>query len=144
MPLTIPDSMKEEHDELHEELRKATMMPGEVGQAARKVAQILHPHFEKENEIALPEISVARALAEGKTSPDFAEAKSLCQRFGAEYPTMLEEHVNIVKALGELEKAAKAAGKPDVVEFTRKLTLHAKTEEALTYPAALMIGRLLK
>ena len=88
--------MKEEHEELHQELKKATEMPGIVGQAAKKVAQILHPHFEKENEVALPEISVARERAEGKTSPNFAAAKKLCDRFSAEYPKMLEDHVNIV------------------------------------------------
>ncbi len=136
--------MKEEHEELHQELKEATEIPGKVGQAAKKVAQILHPHFEKENELALPEIGVARELAEGKTSPDFAAAKKLCDKFSAEYPKMLEEHVGIVNALEELEKAAKTAGKRDVVEFTKKLKLHAKTEEALTYPAAIMIGKLLK
>ncbi len=144
MPLMIPESMKEEHEELHQELRKATEMTGKVGQAAKKVVQILHPHFEKENELALPEIGVARELAEGKTSQDFAAAKKLCDRFSAEYPNMLEEHVVIVKACDELEKAAKSARKRSVVEFTKKLKLHAKTEEALTYPAALLIGKLLK
>jgi len=144
MPLEIPESMKEEHEELHEELKKATEVPGEIGQAARKVAQILHPHFEKENELALPEIGVARELAEGKISPDFTAAKELCNRFSLEYPKMLQEHVDIVKALDELEKAAKTARKRNVVEFARKLKLHAETEEALTYPAALMIGKLLK
>jgi predicted heme/steroid binding protein/ferredoxin len=142
MPLAIPESMKEEHEELHQELRKATEMLGPVGQAAKKVAQIFHPHFEKENEIALPEIGVARELAEGKTSPDFAAAKELCDRFSVEYPKMLEEHVSIMKALDELEEAAMTAGERSVVEFTRKLKLHAKTEEALTYPAIIMIGRL--
>src|SRR5512139_1792825 len=134
MPLVIPESMKEEHEELHQELRKATEMLGKVDQAARKVAQILDPHFEKENELALPEIGVARELAEGKTSPDFAAAKKLCDKFSMEYSKMLEEHVDIVKALDELEKAAKTARKRSVVEFTKRLKLHARTEEALTYP----------
>lgn len=144
MPLEIPGSMKEEHEELHQELRKATEIPGKVGQAAKKVAKILHPHFEKENELALPEIGVARELAEGKTSPDFATAMELCGKFKLEYEKMLQEHIEIVKALDELEKVAKTARKRNVVEFTKKLKLHAKTEEALTYPAALMIGKLLK
>ena len=53
MPLMIPKSMEEEHEELHEELRKAMKVPGKVGQAAKKVAEVLHPHFEKENELNL-------------------------------------------------------------------------------------------
>ena len=136
--------MREEHEELHRELKRATMIPGKVGEAAKRVAEVLHPHFEKENAIALPELGVARELAEGKTSTDFPKALKLCDKFKLEYPEMLKEHVAIVKALNELEKNADIAKKRSVVEFSKRLKLHAQTEEALTYPAALMIGKQLK
>jgi len=144
MPLGIPEAMREEHEELHDELRKAIKMPGAVGKAAKRVAEVLYPHFERESELALPVIGVARELAEGKTSPDFPRALELYEKFSVEYEKMLQEHVEIVKALGELEKVAKKAGKADVVDFARKLKMHAKTEEDLTYPAVLMVGKLLK
>ena len=136
--------MEEEHEELHAELAKATKTRGKVGEAAKKVAEVLHPHFEKENEIALPVIGVARELAEGKTSPDFPKALELCDKFKAEYEKMLQEHVEIVKTLDSLGKVAKTNKKKDVLEFVRKLKNHAKTEEDLTYPAVLMAGKLLK
>ncbi len=144
MPLGIPEAMEEEHEELHEELRRAVKMPGEVGKAARKVAEVLHPHFERENELALPVIGIARELAEGKTSPDFSKALKLHDQFKKEYRRMLREHEEIVEALNLLAKAAKKAKKQEVVEFTRKLKLHAQTEEALTYPTVLLVGKLLK
>jgi hypothetical protein len=144
MPLAIPEAMNEEHEELHEELRKTTKLPGAVGKAAKEVAQVLHPHFERENELALPVINVARTLAEDKTSPDFNAALDLADKFKLEYEKMLQEHVEIVKALEQLEKAARKAKKKTVVEFARKLKLHAKTEEDLTYPAVLMAGKLLR
>ena len=53
MPLEIPRAMEEEHEELHVELAKATKERGKVGEAAKKVAEVFHPHFEKENEIPL-------------------------------------------------------------------------------------------
>ncbi len=144
MPLRIPEAMNEEHEELHNELRKATRMPGAVGKTARHVAEVLHPHFERENELALPVIGIARELAEDKDSPDFSEALELCEQFQAEYERMLKEHGEIVKALVELEKAARKAKKASVLEFARKLKMHATTEEDLTYPAVLMAGKLLK
>jgi hypothetical protein len=144
MPLGIPEAMREEHEELHDELQKAIKMPGTVGKAAKRVAEVLHPHFERENELALPVIGVARELAEGRTSPDFPRALELYEKFSVEYERMLQEHVEIVKALGELEKVAKKANKTSVVDFVRKLKMHAKTEEDLTYPAVLMVGKLLK
>jgi len=144
MPLGIPKAMEEEHEELHEELRSATKIRGKVGDAAVRVAQALHPHFERENEVALPVIGVARELVEGKTSADFPKALELADKFKAEYQKMLQEHAEIVKALDELDKVARQARKRNVTDFARKLKLHAKTEEDLTYPAVLMVGKLLK
>jgi hypothetical protein len=144
MPLGIPEGMKEEHEELHDQLRKAIKMPGTVGKPAKLVTDTLHPHLERENELALPVVGIMRELAEGKTSPDYPKALQLCEQFKVEYQRMLQEHAEIVKALGELEKAAKKAKKSGVLDFARKLKMHAKTEEDLTYPGVLMAGRLLR
>lgn len=144
MTVGIPEAMAEEHKELHRDLKKATTARGEVGKAAKEVAKVLHPHFERENELALPVIGVATEVAEGKTPPDASIALKLTEIFKVEYEKMLQEHVEIVKALEVLERAARKAKKRDVIEFTRKLKLHAKTEEDLTYPAVLMVGKLLQ
>jgi len=144
MPLGIPEVMREEHEELHNELRKATKMPGSVGKKATRVAEILHPHFERENELAMPVIGIARELAEDRSSPDFPRALELSEKFRTEYEKMLHEHEEIIEALAELEKAAKRAKKRAVLEFARKLKMHAKIEEDLTYPAVLIVGKLLK
>jgi hypothetical protein len=144
MPVGIPKAMEMEHEELHDQLRKATKIRGRVGEAAVRVAQVLHSHFEKENEIALPVLGVARELAEGKTSPDFPRALELAEKFRMDYEKMLQEHVEIVRALNELERVAAKAKKRNVVEFAKKLKLHAETEEDLTYPAVLMAGKLLR
>jgi len=136
--------MEEEHEEIHQELLKAMRIPGKVSEAAKQVAQVLHPHFKRENELALPVIGVAKELAEDKASPDFPKASELAGKFKLEYEKMLQEHEEIVKALNELEKAGKQAKKYAVVEFARKLKLHAKTEEDLTYPAVLIVGKLLR
>lgn len=88
LPFGIPNTMREEHEELHSELRKATKMPGPVGKAAKNVAEVLHPHFEKENELALPIIGITRELGEGKSSEDFTKASDLYERFRPEYENM--------------------------------------------------------
>jgi len=63
----IPEAMAEEHEELHAELRKAIKIPGSVGKAARQAAEVLHPHFERENELALPVIGITKELAEANS-----------------------------------------------------------------------------
>ena len=136
--------MREEHEELHSELRRATRIHGAVGTAAKHVAEILHPHFERENELAMPVIGIAKELAEDRSSTDFPRAFELAEKFRSEYAKMLHEHEEILEALAELEKAAKRAKKHAVIEFARKLRTHAKIEEELTYPAVLMVGKLLR
>ena len=93
--------------------------------AAKQVAQVLHPHFERENKLALPVIGVARELAEGKTSSHFSNAVELSDKFKLEYEKMLQEHIDIVKALEKLEKIAKK-NKIRYVVYAKKLKLHAK------------------
>ena len=48
MEFIIPKSLKLEHEELHGELVRATKVGGKIGDSAKKVAKILHPHFMKE------------------------------------------------------------------------------------------------
>jgi hypothetical protein len=45
MKFIIPQSLQDEHEALHDRLRQATQAPGEVGEAARTLARLMHPHF---------------------------------------------------------------------------------------------------
>ena len=119
-------------------------MRGAVGKAAQHVAEVLHPHFEKENELALPIVGIMRELAEGKSSRDYSKAAQLFDRFEPEYQDMLGEHIEILAALEELEEEAWKAKNMKALQFARKLKAHAKAEEDLTYPAILIAGKLLK
>ena len=59
-------------------------------------------------------------------------------------PKMLEEHVRIHAAVADLRAAAEAAGAEAQVELADELALHARTEEEVLYPAALLVGDLLR
>src|SRR5512146_404861 len=52
--MRIPESLRVEHEAIHAELVRATNEPGAVGKAARELAAVLHPHFVREEQIALP------------------------------------------------------------------------------------------
>ena len=141
--LQIPHSLKTEHDELHSELAKAIAAGGRVSEAAQEVARLLHPHFVKEEEYALPQLGLLRPLAEARITPDMAQAIALADRLKRDLPEMLEEHKSIVAALDKLAAAAKAENKTQFVHFAEKLTLHAQTEEQVLYPASILIGEYL-
>jgi hypothetical protein len=144
MTFDIPKPLKAEHDELHAELVRATKAGGRTSDAAKTVARLLHPHFVKEEEYALPPLALLVPLAEGKFEAGMAEVLKMTDRLKPDMPTMLAEHKEIVGALGKLVEAAKAEGKPEIVHFAEKLILHARTEEQVLYPAAILVGELVR
>ena len=141
MQFETPRSLKTEHEKLHETLRAATEETGELGAAASSVAELMHPHFLKEEEYALPPLGLLSDLAQSVVTPDMKDVLILTDKLKAELGQMLAEHQSIVVALEKLSAAAKKAGKTEYVEFSEALKLHAQTEEEVTYPAAILIGK---
>lgn len=144
MTFEIPQSLKIEHEELHSILVRGTKAPGATGEAARAVAAVLHPHFVKEEQFALPPLGLLAPLARGEWTAGMRDVLTLTDKLKAELPEMLSEHRDIVAALDKLEKAARAGGQAEYVEFAEKLKLHAQTEEEVSYPTAILIGEYVK
>lgn len=140
----IPQALAAEHKALHEVLARAVNEPGPVGNAARNLEEALHPHFLREEEIALPPLALLPRLARGETSTDMVDVLRMTDQLEKEMPKMLADHKKIVAALGLFRKAADTAGRHEYVEFADELTLHAQNEEQVTYPAALLVGKYVK
>jgi hypothetical protein len=140
----VPEGIKTEHDQLHADLAELTQAGGRTGEAAKAVAEILDPHFAKENEYALPPLSLLVPLSQGKFEADMAGVLKMTDRLEAEMPTMHSEHEDIAVALKDLNDAATAENKPAGVQFAEELKTHAQEEEEILYPAALLIGRYVK
>src|SRR5687768_15541380 len=92
--LKIPDSIRAEHNAIHSALVEATQAPGQVGLAAKELAQVLQPHFERKEQIALPPLGLLAALASGdKLSEELQSAAlTMTNALSAELPRMIEEH----------------------------------------------------
>jgi hypothetical protein len=142
----IPESIRREHEAIHSALVAATHAPGAVGTAAKALAEVLHPHFVREEQIALPPLGLLAPLAAGDPLPEAAvsAAGEMTSALRAEMPRMLEEHVRIRSAVAKLRAAAVAAGAEAQVELADDLALHARTEEEVLYPAALLVGDLVR
>ena len=144
MNVKIPESLKAEHEELHADLVRATKAGGKTGEAAKDVAKVLHDHFVKEEEFALPPIGLLAALARGEVDEEMRGVLVMTDRLKAELPEMFREHEAVVAALEKLTAAAKEEKLPEHARFAEKLMLHAKTEEEILYPAAILVGEYLK
>ena len=144
MHFRIPSPLKTEHEELHEELANATRLPGPVGDAARGVAKALHEHFQKEEEFALPPLGLLVAIAEDKILPEMSEVLRMTDRMKAEYGQMVKEHEAIVSELHKLIEAAKKEGMAEYARLAERIIIHAKMEEDVLYPAAILVGEIVR
>ena len=141
---TLPHVLQMEHEELHEEIWKATKLGGETGEFAKAVVRVLLPHVLLEEEFGIPPLSVLPQLARGEITAEMAEVIPRAERLKAELPRMLEDHKLIVAALRDFLRAATKEGHSGYARFAQKLILHAQMEEEVLYPASIVIGEYLK
>ena len=144
MALTIPQSLKKEHEALHGELVKGLQAGGATERAAKAVAELLHRHFVREEALALPLLGLLSIAANGGLTSQMRKALSMSEKLRRELPQMLREHKAVLAALKKLAVAAKRERKMEYVRFAEKLALHAKTEEEVLYPASLLVGAILQ
>jgi iron-sulfur cluster repair protein YtfE (RIC family) len=142
--LNIPRSIKQEHEAIHNALIEATQQPGQVGTSAKALAAVLHPHFVREEQIALPPLGLLAPLLAGEKPTDAAQALAMTDSLKSELPAMLVEHKRIRAAVADLRAAARAAGAAKYERLADQLALHALTEEEVLYPAAALVGDLIR
>ena len=140
----IPESVRREHTEIHDALGQLVKRDGPGGAAARDLAAVLHPHFMREEQIALPPLGLLAPLARGERTAAMRRVLPLTDSLRAELPRMLREHVAIGAAVRRRADAARAASDAEALRFTDALSLHARTEEEVLYPAAVVVGDLVR
>ncbi len=142
--LQTPQSIATEHRELHEVLAEATKAPGRLGEAARGLEAALAPHFKREEEIGTPPLSLLDKLAHGPATAEMRQVLEMTDALEAELPKMLKEHDGIRAATAAFRAAAVEAKRDEYVRFADGLAAHARQEEEILYPAAILVGRYVK
>jgi hypothetical protein len=139
--LAAPQSLNSDHDALHERLKASIDAGGAIGAAAKAVADVLHPHFVREEKLAMPLLGIlGKVVAHTATEAELAEARKISEEFRAEHPKMLKEHEAIKAALENLKVAAERDKKPEFAAVAEFIKNHAKVEEEVLYPSALLLG----
>lgn len=136
-----PSSLAAEHRKLHEVLGRAAKEGGEVGRAAEELEKALAPHFRREEEIATPPLGLLPNLAKGEATFDMRAVLPMTQALERELPRMLQEHAIIRDAVKRFRAAADKGGREEYVRFSDELAAHARQEEEILYPAAVLVGR---
>jgi hypothetical protein len=144
MLLAMPNSLRAEHEELRADLEQAIRIGGRIGEAAQALESVLRPHFRREDDNVFLGLGLLQSVAQGKVTPGMREIVVMAERLKLELPEMLAEHDQIRKALERLGQEATREGRAQVAYFAAKLLRHARLEEEVLYPAAVVLGEYLK
>lgn len=140
MDFRIPGSLKDEHEELYEELNRAARIGGDVGDAALLALKGFEPHMRKENRIALPPLDLLNSVAEKEVTTELTGAIKLSDELKNGLPGFLREHDVIRDALQRMNDAAMREQKPAYASLAKRIMHHMMVEEQILYPAAILVG----
>ncbi len=142
--LASPKSLDEEHEELMSSFRECSKKKDETGKAISQLLEVLIPHFEKEQRVVMPLLGSVSSLVSGEKIPNLSEIASAQAPLLKEYDGMFEEHNALRELISRAEKVARREGNEDAVELLKGLAQHARIEEEVLYPSALLAGTLAK
>lgn len=141
MRLDVPDVLKREHVELFLRLEAAAAEGGPVGDAAQALVDLLHGHLKREEEVAFPLLGLLPHLVDGMVGEEMSAAIPVVDRLRVELRRLREEHVAIVAAVERLAEAERRErGVGEYGQLAHQILEHARLEEAILYPAALIVG----
>jgi iron-sulfur cluster repair protein YtfE (RIC family) len=138
---TTPKSLHEEHQGL---LQYARLLAREGGEPALRLLRLLETHLLKEENFAAPPLGLLPRLARGEIAPGMADVLTHSEWLRRNIAVMHGEHQMIGAALEDLLKAAGPAAPPEMISFAETLLNHARFEEEVLYPAAIVAGEYLK
>ena len=104
---------------------------------------MLH-HFKEEEDYIFPALGLLPLLANGQLPKETKNVQLLTEKAKSMMDHMSAEHQLITAYIGELKQASAAENLPAIIEFEKAVSQHAKSEEEVYFPAAIMVGEYLK
>jgi hemerythrin superfamily protein len=135
-----PSVLLEQHKEL---LVKAKNFSKNGDSTAVKLYEILQYHFNEEEQYVFPALGALPQLAAGEVPEKSAEIIRLSERFRSNSAKLLAEH-QMIKTLMEEYKRGSQESDSLFDGFEKALTAHARSEEEIYFPAAIVAADYLK
>jgi hypothetical protein len=139
----VPVSIMQEHQYLLGEIDRY-QSGDSTGRVAARLKELMDHHFSEEEDYALPPLGILTQLSSGRLPANADSIILLTEHLRAQSDHMTLEHQMIKAYLGELRSAALMDHHADPGELEKKILAHARAEEEIYFPVALLIGEYLK
>lgn len=138
-----PTSIKKEHEYLLDLIRQLSTNEDSAGKAASKILVTMEHHFSEEENYVLPPLGILPLLAAGKLPSNPDSIITLTKKFESNAAHMIAEH-QLIKAYVDEWINADGANRNEILFFTNELEAHARLEEEILFPTAILIGNFLQ
>ncbi len=101
-------------------------------------------HFKEEENFVLPPLGLLPLLTSAKLPEQNKAVIQLCEKLKSQLTHLNVEHKLIKAYMEELMLAAAKDDHFEIIAFEQELQRHAKTEEEVFFPTAILIGEYLK
>lgn len=137
-PSETPYALSAVHADFQAELEQTAGLPGEIGAAARAVADLMRLHSAAQERLVLPLLGRVDAVAIGRKAggPDLPDR----MRIESELSQLYEGDVALVTALVELYAVAEEMGDTETTRLAERMIWHESGDVDVLYPAALLVA----
>ena len=139
-----PKSLQLSHDDARAEIVRATLQGGRIAVAAKRLAEVCLPHFEREENYVFPVLGLLPELMKGLVRPEMKQVLPLISDFNARHDALDSEHRLMHAAIDELLTASHLEKSREVAEFAYNMRVHERIEHEVIYPTVVMIGNYLR
>ncbi len=87
-----PNALLHGHENLFNDIENIIAIGGDIGEKAKLLAEISRPHFKKEEEYALPPLSLLLAISEGNWEFESKAAIEMADKLEAKLSDMKKDH----------------------------------------------------
>ena len=142
--ITIPQSLQTEHEEIHKALDGSDAGSRASRRCREGTRGGARPALRAREPDRLAAAGPSRAVGGRQTPAGLQEALAMTDALRKELPRMLEEHKRIRAATEKLRIAAREEKASVHEQFAETLAAHAQTEEEILYPAAILVGDIIR
>lgn len=140
----VPACIKEEHERLLRQMEKLTVLKDSTGRVAARTLQLMQHHFQEEEDYVLPPLRTLPLLASELIPAHSAEIIRLTEKLRSQLAHLNAEHQMVRNHLEELRLAIAYDKRPDISMLEEEVARHARVEEEVYFPAAILVGEYLK
>ena len=142
--LGIPEALIHAHDALRAGLTRAAAESGQVGRAAKQIAQLCAPHFAQEEEDIFRLFGLLHDLATERVRPDMRAALPMITELAARRDASRSHHRMIDAAIEELLLQSRKGANLAAARVAHALRDHERDEDEGMYPTMLSIDQSLR